>query len=145
MDLDRVILWSSVAFAGSGMTGYVLGFWEARPNINALAIAGAVAVVVAAITMAVVLRAFLRSRSLHVSLNRLAVAPRIGLLWSTAAIVAGINLGVFLGFTIGLRTAQSVADILSGVGVAVMLVATVTVLAGITYKGRSHYKRNRRR
>ena len=127
------------------MTGYVLGFWEARPNINTLAIAGAVAVVVAAITMTVVVRAFLRSRSLHVPLNRLSAAPRIGLLWSAVAIVAGINVGVFIGFTIGLRTAQSVADILSGVGVAVMLVATVTVLAGITYKGRSHYKRNRRR
>ena len=145
MDLDRAILWSSVAFVGSGMIGYVFGFWEAQPTINTLAIVGAVAVVVAAITVTAMVRAFLRSRSLHVSLNRLALAPRIGLLWSGVAVVAGINVGAFLGFTIGLRTAQSVADILSGVGIVAMLVATVAVLAGITYKGGSHYKRNRRR
>ena len=126
------------------MTGYVLGFWEAQPNINTLAIVGAVAVVVAAITMTVVVRAFLRSRSLHVSLNRLAVAPRIGLLWSAVAIVAGINVGAFLGFAIGLRTAQSVADILSVVGVVATIVAADAVLVGI-YTSRSRYKWNRRR
>ena len=125
------------------MAGYVFGFWEARPVINTLAIVGTVAVAVATITGTAIAVLSLRSHSLHLSMSRLPVAPRIGLLWSGVAIVAGINVGAFLGFTIGLRTAQSVADILSGVGVAAMLVATVAMIVGLIYMRRSRHKWNR--
>ena len=145
MYVGRAILWFSVALVGSGIVGYVFGFWEARPTINTLAIMGAVAVVVAAITGVATVRAFLRSRSLHVSLNRLSVDATIGLVWSGVAIVAGINISAFLGFTIGLRTAQSVTDILSGVGVIATLVASTAVLVVIMSKRRSRYGWGRRR
>ena len=127
------------------MAGCVIGFWEARPVINTLAIVGAVAVAVATISVTAVVRAYLRSRSLHVSMKRLPVASRIRLLWSGVAIVASVNVGAFVGFTVGLRTAQSVADILLGLGVVAMLVATAAVLAGVWHKGWPLYKRNRRR
>ena len=145
MNVGRAILWFSVALVGSGMVGYVFGFWEARPTINTLAIMRAVAVVVAAITVVAIVRAFLRSRSLHVSLNRLSVGATIGLVWSGVAIVVGINISAFLGFTIGLRTAQSVTDILSGVGVVATLVASTAVLVVIMSKRRSRYRWGRRR
>ncbi len=138
-------MWCGIAFVGSGMAGCVFGIWEARPVINILALVGAVAVAAATITVTAIAAVSLRSHWLHLSMSRLPVAPRIGLIWSGIAIVASINVGAFLGFTFGLRTAQSVADILSGVGIVVMLVAAVAVLAGITYKGRTHYRRNRRR
>ena len=143
MSIGRALLWFSVAPVGSGMVGYAFGFWKARPAINTLAIVGIVVAVVAAITMAVTVRAFLRSRSLHVSLNHLSVDARIGLVWSAVAIVVGINVGAFLGFAIGYRTAQSVSDILSGVGVVATLVASTAALIGVIYARRSRHIRGR--
>ena len=143
MDVGRAILWFSVALVGSGMAGCLFGFREARPTFNTLAIVGAVAVVVAAIIVAAMARAFLRSRSFHGSLNRLSVGARIGLVWSVVAIVAGINIGAILGFVIGLRTAQSVSDVLAVVGV-VALVASTAALIGFMYTRRSRYKWGRR-
>lgn len=144
MDIGKAILWTSIVLVASGIVGYVFGFREARPTISAFAMVGAVAVLVAAITVVAITvaamgRAFLRPRSLHVSLDRLTVGVRIGLVWIGIAIVAGINIGAFLGFTIGLRTAQFVSDILFVVGV-VALVASASVLIGIMYTRRSRYR-----
>ena len=137
MDLGRAILWSSVALAGSGIAGYVFGFREAQPTINTLAIVGAVALALAAITLAATVLAYLRSRSLNVSLNRLSVGARIGLVWSGVAILVVVNIGAFIGFTIGIRTAQSVTDILPGVGIVAAAVASATMLIGVMYARRS--------
>ena len=138
MDVGRAILWSSVALAGSGIAGYVFGFREAQPTISTLAIVGAVALAVAAITVAGAVMAFLRYRSLHVSLNRLSVGARIGLVWSGVAILVVVNIGAFLGFTIGIQTAQSVTDILWAVGIVAAAVASATALSGVMYARRSH-------
>ena len=145
MDIGRAILWSSVALVGSGTIGYGFGFWEARPALDALVIVGTLTGVLAAITVAAMVLAFLRARSLHLSLGCLPGTPRIGLVWSGLAIFASINIGAFFGFAIGLRTAESVTDILSGIGVVAILVASAAILIGIIYVSRSGYKWNRRR
>ena len=144
MNVGSAILWSIVALVGGGMAGYIFGFWEARPTIDALAIVGAIAVVLVAITAAAMVRAFLRSRSLHVSLNHMSVDAKVGLVWSAVAIVASINIGAFLGFTIGLRTAQSVTDALSRVGIAAMVVAIAAALIGVISTWRFRYRLGRR-
>ena len=145
MVLGRAILWVSAALAGSGMVGYAFGFWEARPTFNAPAIVGTVAIAVAMVAVTVIVRAYLRTRSPQLSLKRKPTGARIRLAWCGIAIFAAINIGAFLGFTIGVRTAQSVTDILAGVGVVAVLVAAAVMLVGIIYTRRSRYKWNRRR
>ena len=144
MDAGKAIFWTGVALVGSTMVGYGFGFWEARPAMNATAIVGALAVVIAAVAVAAMIRAFLRSRSLQLSLNHMSMGVRIGLVWGGVAIVACINIGAFLGFITGLRTAQSVMDILSGVGVVAMIVASTAVLIAVVYSRRFRYRWGRR-
>ena len=142
MDVGRLTLWFIVALAGSGMVGYAYGFWEVRPAINVLTMVGAVALTAAVIAGAMFVRAYPRSQTRRIPLPRLPTNRRVGLLWSGAVILIGINAGAFLGFNAGLRTAESVADVLSAVGIVAALAAIAAVLFGIIQVVRSRHRRN---
>ena len=145
MDIGATVLWFGVAIAGGGMAGYVFGFWEARPSIHPLAIVGALAIVVALIALAAKGRTFLRSRPFHVSPTGQSSDAKVGLVWAGAAILAGLNIGAFLGFTVGLRTAQAFMDVLSGVGVVAAIVALAAAIVVIVSKRRTGFRWTRRR
>ena len=142
MDVGRLTLWFIVALAASGMVGYAYGFREVRPAIDLLAMVGALALTAAVIAGAVFARAYPRSQTRRIRLPRLPANRRVGLLWSGGAILIGINAGAFLGFNAGLRTAESVADVLSAVGIIASLAAIAAALFGVVQVVRSRRGRN---
>ena len=143
MDVGRLALWFAVAALAGGTAGYGFGFAEARPAINALAIVGAATVAVVASIVIGILLGLMKSLSFRALLDRLWV--RTGLVWTGVAIVSGMNVGGFLGFTAGLRTAQSVSDLLSGVGLVVAVAVFAALLIGIMYRvgPRTRFRRRR--
>ena len=113
--------------------------------MSAMAIVGALALLFAAVAAVAMILAFLRSHSVHFSLNHMSMGVRIGLVWGGVAIVACINIGALLGFIVGLQTAQSATEILSGVGVVVAILAALAALVvGLMYTKRFRYRWGRR-
>ena len=144
MDVGRALLWFAVATLCSGIVGYSFGFAEAQPTIDALAIVGTAAVVVAASMVVAMLVGLIESLSLRALLTRLLL--RTGFVWTGVAIVAGMKVGGFLGFAAGLRTAQSLSNSLYGVGLVVAAVlAGAALLIGIIYGVRARSETGRRR
>ena len=144
MDVGRALLWFAVATLCSGIVGYGFGFVEAQPTISALAVVGAAAMAIAVIIAAATLRSLLHSHSIQALLKGLSM--RTGLVWTGVAVVAGLNIGGFLGFTFGLQTAQSLLDFLSAVGlVAAAVLAGAALLIGIIFGVRARSETGRRR
>ena len=140
MDVSRALFWFYVALVCSSVAAYLFGFRAAEPTTSAFAMVGAVAIAVLVFVMALQVKASLQSLWPYMSLHNLSVGASIGPVWSGVVVSVGIVVGGFLGYHLGFRTAQSVSDFLSGLGVVVTLVAVTVVLVGITSTKRRRYR-----
>ena len=137
----RVMTWFGITCFLSVVVGYVVGFRAAEPVGGAFAAFGIGVVSVFLIAVAYSARALLRSalRSLsHIlrsqdSYSLASEDRRKTLTWVAAAVISAVLGGGVLGYLAGLRSAQSVVNILEGVGVFTFWTVIISVLALIFF------------
>ena len=145
MGTEKSLSWFVVSALVLGIVGYGYGFVAAQPTIDMLGIVGAVALAAVAVVAVATLhhlghlRRLRHSLSLRPLLDHLSV--RTGLVRTGIAVLVGMNVGGFLGFVIGLRTAYSVAAFLSDVGLVAAVLAGAALLIGIVYAMRSRFRK----
>ncbi len=153
VDMGAVLAWLAISLVASFGIGYVIGFRAARPVLEGLVgQVGAIVVAFLAVAAGVLVLRFLRRFQLPwTRLWRVEGNLRKTLYWAGAAFAIGGGIGGFLGYTIGLQTAQSVYDLLAVLGTIAILIGVVLVVFAIAnekgqgrsrrYRGRSYRRR----
>ena len=151
VDVYKVLGRSGLSVLLFGILGYVIGFRAAQPVLEEVTgQVGAISIGIVAIVVAVLVL-----RRLHLPWQRLSFrwVWQVGgdvkktLIWSCSGIVVGGALGGILGYTAGLRTAQSIYDMLAVVGTIIILVVifVVVVLVALWFILLSTAESNERR
>lgn len=147
VDLRKVLARSGLSVLLFAIIGYVIGFRAAQPVLEEfIGPIGAVAVVVMTIAAGVFILPRLPRRRLSLSwLWQVGGDVRKTLIWSCSGIVVGGALGGILGYAAGLRTAQTIYDMLALVGVlALIVIISLVVILLIIAKSRRPRRRGRR-
>ena len=152
LEIGKVLRWFIVAFSVGSIASYAIGFRTAQPVLQELVgIVGAIVVGIVLVASLV----FILPRLSWGWLSWHWLWPLRGktLTWSMVVIIVGGFIGSVLGYRIGFATAQSVFDLLAGVGAIVIGVVILAVMGLVVWsiaqsngsQGRSYYRRRGRR
>ena len=152
LEIGKMLRWFIVAFSVGSIASYAIGFRTAQPVLQELVgIVGAIVVGIVLVASLV----FILPRLSWGWLSWHWLWPLRGktLTWSMVVIIVGGFIGSVLGYRIGFATAQSVFDLLAGVGAIVIGVVILAVMGLVVWsiaqsngsQGRSYYRRRGRR
>ena len=140
VDVPAILIRFGFAFGLSGIIGYGSGFRAAQATSDGfLTVIGAAVVCIPLLVIAIYVLAHLPWRRLFFWLEPRGFDNRKTVLWSSGVIGVAAILGGLAGYAAGTYTAQTVLNVLSGIGLAVII--ALILLVGLLALGASDRSR----